>query len=110
MTIELERTLVKSPPEVWEELASEPGLGRWLDEVEVRGSSTHRTASNGPVRGRARHDRAGAAPAGALVYARQAETSTPGFLDRFRVSDVAEVERRLEQLLDHLGASTLTSS
>jgi uncharacterized protein YndB with AHSA1/START domain len=35
-TIELERTLVKSPPELWEELCCEPGLARWLGEVCVR--------------------------------------------------------------------------
>jgi hypothetical protein len=34
--VELERRLVKSPPEVWEELSSATGLSRWLGEVRVR--------------------------------------------------------------------------
>jgi hypothetical protein len=33
--IELERGLVKSAPELWEELASETKLSRWLGEVRV---------------------------------------------------------------------------
>jgi hypothetical protein len=108
MTIELERTLVKSPPEVWEELASEPGLGRWLDEVEVREAHAPNRIE-WAVRGARGTIVLEPSGWGTRVRA-HAETSTPGFLDRFRVSDVAEVERRLEQLLDHLGASTLTSS
>jgi hypothetical protein len=35
-TVELERTLVKSPPELWEELAAPDGLRRWLGDVRVR--------------------------------------------------------------------------
>jgi len=34
-SIELERRLVKSPPEVWEELARQTRLSRWLGEVQV---------------------------------------------------------------------------
>ena len=32
-TFEVERTLVKSPPELWDELCCEPGLARWLGDV-----------------------------------------------------------------------------
>ena len=35
MAVELECTLVKSPPELWDELAAEPGLRRWLGEVVI---------------------------------------------------------------------------
>jgi hypothetical protein len=107
MTIELERTLVKSPPEVWEELASEPGLGRWLEEVEVRDTQAPNRiewAARG-ARGTIELEASGW---GTRVRA-HAQTRTTGFWDRFRVADDAEVEQRLEQLLDHLGASTLTS-
>jgi hypothetical protein len=107
MTIELERTLVKSPPEVWEELSSEPGLGRWLDEVEVRESHAPNRiewAARG-VSGMIELEPSGW---GTRVRA-QAQTGGTGFWDRFRVADGAEVERQLEQLLDHLGSSTLTS-
>lgn len=34
-SVELERRLVKSPPEVWDELAPESTLSRWLGEVRV---------------------------------------------------------------------------
>jgi hypothetical protein len=108
MTIELERTLVKSPPEVWEELASEPGLGRWLDEVEVRESHAPNRIE-WAVRGAQGTIVLEPSGWGTRVRA-HAQAGGSGFLDRFRVSDVADVERRLEQLLDHLGSSTLTSS
>jgi hypothetical protein len=107
MTIELERTLVKSPPELWEELASEPGLGRWLDEVEVREAHAPNRiewAARG-ARGTIELEPSGW---GTRVRA-HAQTGASSFWDRFRVVDDAEVERRLEQLLDHLGSSTLTS-
>jgi hypothetical protein len=107
MTVELERTLVKSPPEVWEELASEPGLSRWLDEVEVREAHPPNRiewAAQG-MSGKIELEPSGW---GTRVRA-QARTGGTGFWDRFRVADDAEVERRLEQLLDHLGSSTLTS-
>jgi hypothetical protein len=34
-TIQLERSLVKSAPELWDDLASEGRLSRWLGEVRV---------------------------------------------------------------------------
>ena len=34
-TIELERTLVKSPPELWDEIASQEALARWLPGVRL---------------------------------------------------------------------------
>jgi hypothetical protein len=34
-SIELERRLVKSPPEVWEELARQTTLSHWLGEIRV---------------------------------------------------------------------------
>ena len=106
MSIKLERTLVKSPPEVWEELASEPGLGRWLDEVEVRESNAPNRiewAARG-ARGAIELESSGW---GTRVRA-HAQTGGTGFWDRFRVPDDADVERRLEQLLDDLASSTLT--
>jgi hypothetical protein len=106
MTIELERTLVKSPPEVWEELSSAPGLGRWLDDVEVReADAPNRIEWAAPgARGTIELEPSGW---GTRVRA-HAKTGT-GFWDRFRDADGADVERQLEQLLDYLGSSTLTS-
>ena len=34
--VELERTLVKSPPELWSEISSDEALGRWLGDVTVQ--------------------------------------------------------------------------
>jgi hypothetical protein len=107
MTIQLERTLVKSPPEVWEELATDPGLGRWLDDVEVHEAHAPNRlewASRG-ARGTIELEPSGW---GTRVRA-HAQTGGTGFWDRFRVPDDSEVERQLEQLFDHLGSSTLTS-
>jgi hypothetical protein len=107
MAIELERTLVKSPPEVWEELSAEAGLSRWLDKVEVRechAPSRIEWASSG-MSGRIELEPSGW---GTRVRAR-AEQGGTSFWDRFRVPDGALVERQLEQLLDDLGSSTLTS-
>jgi hypothetical protein len=108
MTIELERTLVKSPPEVWEELASESGLGRWLEELEVREAHAPNRIE-WAARGMSGVIELEPSGWGTRVRA-QAETGGTGFWDRFRVVDGAEVERQLEQLLDHLASSTLTSS
>jgi hypothetical protein len=107
MTIELERTLVKSPPELWEELASDPGLGRWLDEVEVRDM---RAPNRIEWTARGARGTIELEPSGWGTRVRaHAETGGTGFWDRFRETDNADVERRLERLLDHLGSSTLTS-
>ena len=48
--IELERTLVKSPPELWDEIASDGGLSRWLGEVQVREPRRRPRGSSGGAR------------------------------------------------------------
>jgi hypothetical protein len=108
MTIELQRTLVKSPPEVWEEIASEPGLGRWLDDVEVRRTDAPNRIE-WATRGATGMIELEPSGWGTKVRAQARTGGGTGFWDRFRVADGADVERRLEELLDHLGSSTLTS-
>jgi len=106
MTIELERTLVKSPPELWEELvAAEAGLGRWLDEVEL-----HKVEPPSRLEWVTRSARGTIElePSGWGTRVRaHAVTASSGFWERFRLVDDAEVEERLEQLLDDLGSSSL---
>jgi hypothetical protein len=106
-TIELERTLVKSPPELWDELASEPGLARWLGEVKV---------SSAEPPNRLEWDGRGARgvivlePSGWGTKVRaQAETNAGTFWDRLRQREDASLEKGLEALLDDLGSSSLTT-
>jgi hypothetical protein len=104
-TIEFERRLVKSPPELWDELASETKLSGWLGEVRVsaaypphrlewdaRGASgVIELESSGwgtKVRVQAEMDRA---PAWERLHARYA------------------LERCFRELLDDLSSSSLKS-
>lgn len=101
MAVELECTLVKSPPELWDELAAEPGLSRWLGEVVINASEPpHRLEWDCDVaKGVIELEASGW---GTKVRA-LAETAQPGN------GDDADVERRLTSLLDDLGSSSLTS-
>jgi hypothetical protein len=101
MTVERECTLVKSPPELWDELAAEPGLRRWFGEVVVSAAEPpHRLEWGSDIaKGVIELEASGW---GTKVRA-LAETADP---DR---ADDAEVERRLATLLDDLGSSSLTS-
>jgi len=100
--IEVERTLVKSPPELWEEIATEDALGRWLGDVRVE-------AADPP--GRIEWTRPDAA--GVI------ELEASGWGTRVRVVAKArgvpwergqakrDIESALAELLDALGASSL---
>jgi hypothetical protein len=107
-TIELERTLVKSPPELWEELASREALARWLPDVRVNAldpPSRIEWSADG-VRGVIELEASGW---GTRIRA-QAVTAVPtaGFWDRFRAPRMErDLGRELEALLDGLGSSTL---
>jgi hypothetical protein len=107
-TIELERTLVKSPPELWEEIASEEALRQWLGEVRVSAlEPPSRIEWNAEgVRGVIELEASGW---GTRVRA-QAVTDRRdgGFWERFKAPpDDGRIERELEALLDGLGSSTL---
>jgi uncharacterized protein YndB with AHSA1/START domain len=92
--VELERTLVKSPPELWDELAADTGLRRWLGEVRVRETDPpHRLEWDSEV-------------ASGVI---ELEASGWGTKVRAVASGADEVENRLSELLDDLGASSLTS-
>jgi hypothetical protein len=91
--VELERTLVKSAPELWEELASEPGLRRWLGDVSV-------SAADPPHR----------LEWGSEVASGVIELEASGWGTKVRaVASGDGVEPKLTELLDDLGASSLTS-
>jgi hypothetical protein len=100
--VEVERTLVKSPPELWSEIGSSEALQRWLGEVDVRSAE----------------------PPSRLEWTRSDSTGTfelvpSGWGTKVRVSARAkgvpwervnanrELEGRLKGLLDHLGAKSL---
>jgi hypothetical protein len=105
--IEVERTLVKSPPELWDEIASEEALGRWLSDVHVSAvdpPSRIEWTSEG-TRGVIELEASGW---GTRIRA-QVETGNPGgFWERFRPPpDGVAIERELEALLEGLGSSTL---
>jgi hypothetical protein len=93
-TVELERTLVKSPPELWEELAAPDGLRRWLGEVRVLAADPpHRLEWDSEVaEGVIELEASGW---GTKVRA-LAKAGAPG------------VEEQLTDLLDDLGSSSLT--
>jgi hypothetical protein len=94
-TVELERTLVKSPPELWDELSSEQALRRWLGEVRLASADPpNRLEWDSDVaHGVIELEASGW---GTTVRA-LAETGAP------------EVEEGLAGLLDDLGSSSLTS-
>jgi hypothetical protein len=94
-TVELERTLIKSPPELWDELASEPGLSRWLGEVRV-------SAAEPPHRLEWASDVA----SGVIELEAAGWGTTVRALAETGESDV---EEQLTDLLDDLGSSSLTS-
>lgn len=103
--IELERTLVKSPPELWAQIGSGAGLSRWLGDVRV-------LAAEAPTR--LEWDRDGASGVieleasgwGTKIRAQADPGQVPAWE---RLHGGHELERSLRRLLDDLGSSSLTS-
>ena len=106
-TIERERTLVKSPPELWDEIASAEALGRWLGEVRVNAMdppSRIEWSGNGAT-GVIELEASGW---GTRIRAHVETAVSGGFWERFKAPpDESRIERELEALLDGLGSSTL---
>ncbi len=109
-TIELQRTLVKSPPELWDELSSSGKLATWLGDVRV-------TAIDAPSRlewdGKSTSGVIELESSGWGTKIRARATPQPTHVIA-RLSGSAkrreEVERQLGGLLDDLGSSSLKSS
>ena len=106
-TVELERTLVKSPPELWEEITSDNALSRWLGEVEVRAEPPSRLEWAGQnTSGVIELESSGW---GTKVHAR-AEARPAAARDRLHGKyDLERLERALAELFDELGSSSLRS-
>ena len=100
--IELERTLVKSPPELWDEIV-DGGLNRCLGDVQVK-------TATAPARLEwTRSDSAGVVELTASGWGTKvrAEATVRG-LPWDRVTARQRVEVALRDLLDQLGSSSLT--
>jgi hypothetical protein len=109
-SVEVERTLVKSPPELWDELGTEEALSRWLGHVNVRAKDPpHRLEWDSDIaRGVIELEASGW---GTKVRAK-GETGRPSAWKRMRGTherDDKELERSLNKLLDDIGSSSLTS-
>jgi hypothetical protein len=103
-SVELERTLVKSPPELWEELSSERGLRRWLGEVRVSSAEPpHRLEWDGDIASGVIELEASGWGTKVRAVADPSDDRGP------HPAGDTEVERRLSDLLDDLGSSSLTS-
>jgi hypothetical protein len=101
--IELERTLVKSPPELWEELS---GIERWLGEIEI---SEQEPPSRLTWVGRGTRGTIELEPSGWGTKVRARAETGGGLFERFRAADERDhFERCLTELLDHLGSSSLS--
>ena len=100
--VQVERTLVKSPPELWTEISTDEALGRWLGDVTVQSAEApgrlewRRSDSTGVIE-------LEASGWGTTVRAVAKAKGVPWE----RVNAHRELERCLESLLDHLGASSL---
>jgi hypothetical protein len=101
--VQVERTLVKSPPELWAELASEPGISRWLGDIEVAGADAPR-----------RLEWTGSGTCGVIELEAsgwgtkiRAVAEARDFPAWERIQNRYELQRRLTELLDDLGASSL---
>ncbi len=100
--VQLERTLVKSPPELWEEIGSQEALRRWLGDVRV-------CAADAP--GRLEWDRSdstGVIELEASGWGTRVRAVAKGKgVPWERVEAHRDLERSLGKMLDHLGASSL---
>lgn len=100
--VEVQRTLVKSPPELWSEIATDEALGRWLGDVSVETVESpsrlewRRSDSTGVIE-------LESSGWGTKVRAVAKAKGVPWE----RVNSHRELERCLENLMDHLGASSL---
>jgi hypothetical protein len=108
-SVEVSRTLVKSPPELWQELQGER-LGEALGGAEVRPTEPERTLSwkSEDATGTAVLEPSSWGTKVTLTAEIEEQVATLGLWERMRgmtppPSRAPEIERRLEGLLDTLG-------
>jgi hypothetical protein len=106
-TVELERSLVKSAPELWDELVSDSSLTRWLGEVRVSAAEApNRLEWDG--RGVSGVIELQSSGWGTKVRALATTDSGPAWR-RWLAPPPEDFERRLTELLDDLSSSSLKS-
>jgi uncharacterized protein YndB with AHSA1/START domain len=102
-SIEVERTLVRSPHEVWDKLCDQPGIARWLGGVQIDGVEPP-TRIAWKFRGANGVIELEAAPWGTRVRARVMPAEGPAWE---RLTTRYEIERALSQLFADLGSRSL---
>jgi hypothetical protein len=102
-SIEVERTLVRSPHELWDKLFDHPGIARWLGGVQIdRVEPPTRIEWN--FRSADGVIELAAAPWGTRVSARVMPAQGPAWE---RLTTRYEIERALHQLFADLGSKSL---
>ena len=102
-SIEVERTLVRSPHELWDKLCDHPGIAHWLGGVRIdRVEPPQRITWN--FRGADGVIELEAAPWGTRVRARVMPAQAPAWE---RLTTRYEIERALWQLFADLGYGSL---
>ena len=102
-TIELERTVVRSPHELWDRLSARGGIARWLSDAEVRGVEPPNRIE-WSFRGASGVIELEPAPWGTRVRARVQPADMPAW-ERLMLR--REIEHGLRQLFADLGSRSL---
>jgi uncharacterized protein YndB with AHSA1/START domain len=101
--IEVERTLVRSPHELWDKLSDRPGIDRWLGGVQIH-VVVPPTRMEWTFRGASGVIELEAAPWGTRVRARVKSGQVPAWE---RLITRYEIEQALRQLFADLGSKSL---
>jgi hypothetical protein len=102
-SIEVERTMVRSPHELWDKLCDRPGLARWLSGVQVHAvEPPNRIEWN--FRGASGVIELEASRWGTKVRARVKSPQLPAWE---RLTARYEMERALRELFADLGSTSL---
>jgi uncharacterized protein YndB with AHSA1/START domain len=102
-SIEVERTLVRSPHELWDKLCEDPGIDRWLGGVQIHAVEPP-TRMEWNFRGADGVIELEAAPWGTRVRARVKSAQVPAWE---RLITRYEIEQALRRLFADLGSRSL---
>jgi uncharacterized protein YndB with AHSA1/START domain len=102
-SIEVERTLVRSPRELWERLSDRPGITRWLGNAEIQAVEPP-TRIEWTLRGATGVIELEPAAWGTKVRARVKAAQAPAYE---RLTTRYEIEGALQQLFRDLSTNTL---
>jgi hypothetical protein len=101
--IEVERTLVRSPREVWERLSDRPGITHWLGDAEIQAVESPRRVE-WTLRGASGVIELEPAQWGTKVSARVRSAQSPAWE---RLTTRYEIERALQRLFADLSSGSL---